>query len=287
MTNMTDAELDAELDRIRAERKQREAPHAKWKANCGELPPPEFTDEALALRFAERHVKDLRYVAAWSRWLRWDGTRWQLDDTLHAFDLARHVCREAATICTKASIAAALASAKTVVAAISLARSDRRLAATVDQWDADPWLLNTPKGAIDLRTGKMRPRRTEDYLTKITAAAPEGPCPMWHGFLDKVTAGDRELQCFLQRMAGYALTGLTREHALFFLYGTGANGKSVFVNTISGILGSITGRHRSRPSRCAILIGIRPTSPDCAELASSQRSRQKKAAAGPRVRSSS
>src|SRR5262245_38205256 len=47
-----------------------------------EARPPEFTDEALALRFAERHAHNLRYVAAWSRWLHWTGTRWQVDDTL-------------------------------------------------------------------------------------------------------------------------------------------------------------------------------------------------------------
>jgi putative DNA primase/helicase len=217
------------------------------KANGGgniEPRPPQFTDEALALSFAERHAKDLRYVAAWSRWLRWDGTRWQFDDTLHALDLARHICREVSSSCSKATLAAALASAKTVGAVVSLARSDRRLAATVDQWDADPWMLATPQAVVDLRTGKMRPHRPEDYLTKIAATAAGGACPMWHSFLDKVTAGDCELQCFLQRMAGYALTGLTREHALFFLYGTGANGKSVFVNTISGVLGEY---HRTAP----------------------------------------
>jgi len=103
--------------------------------------PPVFTDEALALRFAELHSDDLRYVAAWSKWLAWDGTRWQFDDTLRAFDLARKVCRQAAAECSKVRIAAVLASAKTVAAVERLAKADRRLAATVDQWDADPWLL--------------------------------------------------------------------------------------------------------------------------------------------------
>jgi putative DNA primase/helicase len=55
--------------------------------------------------------------------------------------------------------------------------------------------------------------------------------------LHRITAGDIELQAFLQRMAGYALTGVTREHALFFLYGPGANGKSVYINTISALMG--------------------------------------------------
>jgi putative DNA primase/helicase len=60
---------------------------------------------------------------------------------------------------------------------------------------------------------------------------------MWRQLIHQVTNGDVELQQFLQRMAGYALTGSTREHALFFFYGTGGNGKGVFLNTISSLLG--------------------------------------------------
>ena len=197
---------------------------------------PQFSDEALALRFAGRYANDLRYVAAWSRWLSWDGTRWCFDATLYAFDRARSLCREAANEANASSIARVLASNKTVAAVQHLAKSDRRIAATIDQWDADPWLLNTPRGIIDLRTGEMRPARIDDYCTKITAVAPGGDCPTWEIFLRRVTGGDDELIAFLQRMCGYALTGITREHALFFLYGTGANGKSVFVSTVAGIL---------------------------------------------------
>src|SRR5215217_4542139 len=76
--------------------------------------PPAFTDEALALRFAERHEADLRYVAAWGRWLHCDGQRWRLDETLYAFDLVRKICREAAGECNKQTTASAIASAKTV-----------------------------------------------------------------------------------------------------------------------------------------------------------------------------
>jgi putative DNA primase/helicase len=74
-------------------------------------------------------------------------------------------------------------------------------------------------------------------MTKITTATAGGECPIWRQFLAEVTGGDTELQAYLQRMAGYSLTGSTQEHALFFLYGTGANGKSVFVNTLATILG--------------------------------------------------
>jgi putative DNA primase/helicase len=205
--------------------------------------PPAFSDEALALRFAERHANDLRFVAAWNRWLVWDGMRWRFDDTLHAFERARVICREAAAECnTKA--AKQLASHKTVAAVASLSRADRRIAATVEQCDSDPGLLNTPEGVIELRTGNARPHRAEDHMTKMTAVGAGGKCPRFLAFLDRITGGEAELVSYLRRVLGYALTGDTREQALFFGYGTGANGKGVLLSTVSGILGDY---HRSAP----------------------------------------
>src|ERR1700733_8424335 len=117
-----------------------------------------------------------------------------------------------------------------------MAKADRRIAARTDQWDCDPWLLNKPAGVVDLNTGKIRPASPEDYQTKMTAVAPGGDCPTWLAFLDRVTGGNRELVGFLQLALGYGLTGVTIEHAMFFLYGTGANGKSVLLSTTAGIL---------------------------------------------------
>ena len=210
---------------------------------CIESRPPEFSDECLALRFADRHANEVRYVDLWSKWLIWDGQRWSVDETRKAFDLSREICRAASAECNDKS-AKLLASAKTVAATLSLARADRRHAATVDQWDADPWLLNTPGGIIDLRTGERRTATPDDHMTKMTTVAPRGTCPRFLAFLGEVTGGDQTLQAFLQRMFGYALTGTTQEHALFFLYGTGANGKSVLINTVAGILGDY---HRTAP----------------------------------------
>lgn len=195
------------------------------------------TEDALALSFTRRYHRDWRYVAAWGRWLVWDGQRWRTEDTLAATDLIRSVCRQTAVRADNPKIAAKLASASTVGGVERLARADRRHAATTDEWDADPWLLNTPGGVVDLKTGRMRPHDRADRMTKITTATPSGDCPTWKQFIDEVTGGDKELQAYLQRMVGYALTGSTQEHALFFLYGTGANGKSVFVNTLATILG--------------------------------------------------
>ncbi len=195
------------------------------------------TEDALALAFTRRYHRDWRYVAGWGKWLVWDGQRWRTEDTLAATDLIRSVCRQTAVRADNPKVAAKLASSGTVSGVERLARADRRHAATTDEWDADPWLLNTPGGVVDLKTGRQRPHERADRMTKVTTATPGGDCPIWRQFLDEVTGGDKELQAYLQRMAGYALTGSTQEHALFFLYGTGANGKSVFVNTLATILG--------------------------------------------------
>jgi hypothetical protein len=211
----------------------------------GEARPPAFSDDAMALRFAKRHAGDLRFVALWNKWLIWTGTVWRFDDTLHAFDLARVICREAAAECNgKDTLRTAIASAKTVAAVERLARADRRIAATIDQWDADPWALNTPEGVIDLRTGKARPHRVDDFMTKTTACGARGGCPEFLRFMRRITGGDVELVAYLQRVFGYGLTGLTREHALFFAHGTGANGKSVLLATVTGVLGDY---HRTAP----------------------------------------
>ncbi|MDR3752859.1 MAG: phage/plasmid primase, P4 family [Terracidiphilus sp.] len=199
--------------------------------------PAEYADDALALRFTERHRDDLRFTAAWGHWRVWDGRVWKQDETLKVFDLARAVCREQSAGCEEKRLASRIASAMTVAAVERLARADRRHAAVIDQWDADPWLLNTAGGVVDLRTGTIRPANREDYMTKITAVAPGGKCPLWLSFLARITDGNEELQGYLQRMVGYTTTGVTVEHALFFLYGIGANGKSVFLNTIAGLMG--------------------------------------------------
>ncbi|MGP8252715.1 MAG: phage/plasmid primase, P4 family [Terracidiphilus sp.] len=229
-----------------------------------------YSDDALALEFTETYGDDLRYVDAWGRWLLWNGACWQHDDTLSVYDKARKICRDAAEQCSKKQTAQRIRSAQTVAAVERLARADRRHAATIQQWDADPWLLNTPAGVIDLHTGETRAAEREDYCTKITTVAPGGDCPQWRKVLTDITAGDKDLQRFLQRMCGYVLTGLTRDQALFFLYGTGANGKGVFVNTIAGLMGDyaktapietfIASHNESHPTDLAGLHGARMVS---------------------------
>jgi putative DNA primase/helicase len=207
--------------------------------------PPAFTDSALQERFTQRYGDSLRYVAAWGRWLTWDGTRWELDETMLGFDLAHKICKEASAECNKQKVASSIASAKTVAAVERLSRADRMHAATVDQWDADTWLANTPVGIIDLRTNEIRKPDPDAYMTKLTGVAPDKrPIPTWRKFLHRIMGGDAELIAYLQRLAGYAMTGSTREHSINFFYGTGANGKTTFINAIAGCLGDY---HRAAP----------------------------------------
>jgi putative DNA primase/helicase len=205
-----------------------------------------FTEDSLALRFSERHANDLRYISAKAQWLKWDGTRWRAEQTTLAFDLARDSCREDAKTYGNGKPPKGVYSAKTIAAVERLAAADRRQAATLDQWDPDDLLLTTgastdmPAQTFDLITGNGRPPNPADYITKATAcgaAAPGTPHPTWSAFLNRITNNDAGLQAFLQRYIGYCLTGATNEHVFVFAYGTGANGKSTFINTIAKIFG--------------------------------------------------
>jgi putative DNA primase/helicase len=204
---------------------------------------PAFSDEDLALRFAADHANDLRFVPKWG-WLHFEDGKWQIDDQLIAFDFSRDLCRAAARECNKKKRSSVLASAKTVAAVVNLSRSDRRIIADTEQWDADPFLLATPNGVVDLKTGVSRKADPLDYMTKMTAVSPAVRCSTWIEFLKRITDGDDELQAYLRRVTGYALTGDTGEHALFFAYGAGANGKSTFLNATSGMIGDY---HKTAP----------------------------------------
>ncbi len=197
-----------------------------------------FSEDELALAFTDAYP-DFRYVSRWGKWMRLDAV-WREDAQLKVFDRAREICRGAAEECgeKEGSTVKRLRASQTVAAVERLARCDPQHAAVIEQWDTNLLALGTPSGTCELDGEGMRENRAEDYITKSTAGAPKiADSPQWHSFLDRITAGDVELQRYLQRMAGYCLTGITTEHVLFFLYGTGANGKTTFTNTLLGIWG--------------------------------------------------
>jgi len=199
-------------------------------------PAPEFSEDYLALDFVRRAAK-----FRWSPGPGWridDGVTWQRDEKMSRYTLARHVVRDAAARASTDKEARGLASARVVNAVLSLAQTDRRIVVSNDEWDADPLLLNTPGGVVNLRTGALRARGNE-YLTQVARIAPAAAsCPVWLRFLDQVFMGDQALIEFMRRAMGYFLTGLTHEQVLFFLYGDGANGKSVLIDLLQWLCGS-------------------------------------------------
>jgi putative DNA primase/helicase len=197
---------------------------------------PIVTEDTAALEFGERYRGQLLFDHKAAKWFRWDGSRWVIEEKQLAFHWARVLARQLTPggpgrfITSKMSFAAAIERA---------ARADPVFAVTPDAWDRDPWLLGTPDGTVDLRSGALRPAKPEDRITKVAAATPTptAVCPRWLQFLDEATGGNADLIRFLQQYCGYCLTGSTREHALIFIHGGGGEGKTTFVNAISSVMG--------------------------------------------------
>lgn len=195
-----------------------------------------YSEQWLALRFVAENAATSRYTAEANRWHHWDGNRWAEDRTIKAFSMAQEICKCAARDRNSGS-KGRLLSAKTRAALVSLARENQLVAATLDQWDADPWLLGTPSGVVDLRTGKLQTGDPGAMITMSTVCAPGGGCSLWIKTLGEIFGGDQEVIGYVQRWLGYCLTGSVQEEKFIFAYGTGRNGKGTFWETVRHVLG--------------------------------------------------
>jgi putative DNA primase/helicase len=239
-----------------------------------------ITQDGIAGIFAKRYADRLRYCHSTPGWFEFDGARWRRDETNLAFEFVRRIARE---ISEGKEHKELKEFRKTGFASgvEKFAQVDRAFAVTADYWDRDPFLLGTPGGTVDLRTGIVRPGDPLDGITKSTAVASSShtDCPEWDRFLRETTGGDRDMVRFLQQWAGYCLTGDIREHALVFAHGPGGNGKSVFLNTLTGIMAdystpapsdtftvSIGDRHPTELAACAARAWSLPAKPNRAAL---------------------
>lgn len=239
-------------------------------------PPTDTSDDGLAQLFLEEHSHQLRFVSMWGRWLVWDGARWVRDDYMKASLLAHHTLRRIAKAearilegrfykpkeqdrpemrrakrsqARREAIEAArpIKSFRTRNATLHMAMPDERVASIPDDFDTltSQNLFNTRAGTVDIRTGAVYAHRPQDHITLIAGVdIGDVPTPRWNAFLEQITDRNVELQAYIQRMCGYFLTGDTTEQAMFFGYGTGANGKSVLLNTLASIMG---GYHKTAP----------------------------------------
>ena len=236
------------------------------------------TDTGNAERLVRHHGEDLRYCYEWGKWMFWNGCRWKTDNTGEIFrrakDTVRQIGAQASLIMDeterKAVLKWALQSESRARQRDMIALAERELPITQDKLDADKWLLNVQNGTIDLKTGALLPHDRDRMLTKLAPVSYTGEeSDLWNKFLERVLP-DKEVRDFVQRAVGYSLTGDCGEEVLFFLYGTGRNGKSKFIETIQHVLGDYASstrpevlmekKHDSIPVELAALKGVRFTS---------------------------
>lgn len=202
--------------------------------------PKEITEDHAARLFAAASESRFRFDHSDSKWYEFTPAGWDHDETANVIDATRVFLDDMRVrygIETKEAMKAANASFIHNVA--SLARVDRRLATSAAMWDADPWHLGVPGGYVDLRTGSTHTADPSKLMRRRTTVAPSRhPAPIWTRFLHEATGGDVELTAWLQRWAGYVLTGDVSEEMFAFIYGPGKNGKGVFTGAIERILGN-------------------------------------------------
>jgi putative DNA primase/helicase len=208
------------------------------------------SDKGLAGEMVENHGKHIRYVETWSKWLGWNGTSWSEGSAEKALGLAAtsltDAMRSEAEYASEAREKALRSAVRNVSSAsgyrnlIFMSRIEPKVRISHSDLDRDPWILATPRGVVDLRTGHTHEHDSARLTMGCALAHPDAnhPAPIWFGFLNELTGGDRDLVRFLQIAMGYSLTGIVEPHALFLLTGTGANGKGAFIRAIKGALGT-------------------------------------------------
>lgn len=228
------------------------APGPKLKI-MPQMPPTmgeHLTDLGNAKRLVRRHVQDIRYCASWNQWLVWDGRKWHRDDTGEIYRLAKttvlSIYEEAAQTLNDDERRELIRWARLsesqghLMAMVELAATEPHIPVTADMLDSDPWLLNVLNGTMDLRTRAIKPYDRADNITKIAPVLfdSNAQAPLWDSFLSQIMGGNENLIGFLRRIVGYSLTGVVSEKAMPILYGTGDNGKTVFINTCLNLLGN-------------------------------------------------
>jgi putative DNA primase/helicase len=210
-----------------------------------------LTDLGNSERFVADHGEDVRYCYPWGKWLVWSGARWERDDSGKAHKLAketvRGIYREAADAEDEgrrkelAKHATRSEAEAKIRAMLELAKSE--LPVSPEELDANPMLLNTENGTVDLRFGALREHRREDLITKIAPVPfdPDAAAPAWEGFLERVLPSE-DLREFVRRASGYSATGDTSEQVMFINHGAGNNGKSTFQEALAAALGDYSMR---------------------------------------------
>lgn len=209
------------------------------------------SDLANARRFVRKHRGVVLYAYKWEKWLVYDGKRWAVDDSGRIFQLAKAVVESIFSEIGKAEKhqrddlykwAKTSQSAERIRGMLSLVKDE--LPVLPEDLDRDPMLINLENCVLDLKTMQPLPHDPKYLITKLANATfdPAAICPTWEAFVDEITLNRTPLANFMQEFSGYSLTGLTREQCFVIGYGTGANGKTTFVDTIAELMGDYAQR---------------------------------------------
>ncbi|MGW8954710.1 DNA primase family protein [Streptomyces sp. NPDC055709] len=213
------------------------------------LLPDTLTDRGNAKLFVKLYANDYRHVPGLG-WYRWDTTRWQIDedDTILwsagdlAENLAQHDPRGIVTSTTLAKHRRRSLSTAGINAMLTQARTAPGMVLNSTRLDADPYVLCTPAGIVDLRTGLVRTADpNKDFHSRSTTTGPRpGPTPRWDRFLTDTFGDDTEgteMIDYLHLLLGYSITGDVGAQIMPFLFGAGKNGKSVLLDVLMKLLG--------------------------------------------------
>lgn len=209
------------------------------------------TDLGNARRMSDLFGDELRYVPQTKQWLKKrESGVWQRVDELHVLLLARQLLPliyEELSRLSPGNRVEMFEHAKYTESntglkyAVELFRSEPGIAVSAGDLDQGEWMLPVRNGLIDLRTGSFVPMDPKLHITYTAAVDydPDATCPLWEAFLLEIMNRNVELVEYVRRAIGYTLTTLTSEHALFFAFGSGANGKSTFLNVLRALFGDL------------------------------------------------
>lgn len=229
----------------------------------------ELNETGNAQRFVTMFVGRALYVPGLG-WHLWDGSSWRADELDDTLDMTKHVLRRIHAERMQAATegdeeqrqrlqarfgkhydsSARVAGRKAMLAG---AASDPHMKYPARLLDIDPYLLTVKNGTLNLRTQEVRESQPHDFNTRVAAVDYDrtAEAPQWREHMRLIAqhengAPDPAMEAFLQRWAGYTLTGLVSEQKFIFCYGEGSNGKNVFIETLLGILGDYGMRGSSK-----------------------------------------
>lgn len=216
------------------------------KLESGEL---QLTDLTNKNCFIKAYGDRIRYCNSWKKFLIWNGTCWEADNdgfvenTVLEFiprmyrgelfmndhqmkvELEKHIIRSE--------------SYPRIQYLINLLKMAGEIKVKDSQFDLDKHLFNAEKKTVNLSTGETYEPKQEDFITKksLFIYEKDSKCPTWELFLMQIFHNDLELIRFVQKAMGYSLSGDISEQCMFILWGTGANGKSTFLNVMQNLFG--------------------------------------------------